>query len=272
MIVKAKTNRSMHSNITLCPQDPSGLGHDFLKMAYEEKHAICCPLDVKVIINLAEELPARKTKENPAMRHGSHRDDQLKDWSDNMLINNFFHGHGKAQDGSHGGVPLTFFGGEVRKRKAAALAIGDVDADAEKPEPHAQKHADEAQPKEKEPNTAAVPANIDKIAHVIQSQLDENKDEEKNTTEGNKKKAKAEAKPKPAAKSGLTKHACSKVRLTFSTSAQPPQYLDKVTIFTCPNSCSWRVKKNSCKLDKAFSWKKENLKDVWKKVLNGLNK
>ena len=239
VIVKAKTKKSMHSGITLYPQEPSGLGHDFLKMAYEEKHAICCPLDVKVIINLAEELPARKTKENPAMRHGSHRDDQLKDWIGNMLMNNFFHGHGKTKDGSeHGGIPLTFFGGEVRKRKAAALQIADVEVDAEKPEPVAQKHANEVQPKEEEPKTAAAPANIDKMANMIQCQLDEDakKNDEKNTTGGNKKIAKAKAKPKPAAKS--TKDACSKVSLTFSTSAQPPQYMDKVTIYTCPNSCS----------------------------------
>ena len=120
-------------------------------MAYKEKHAIRCPWDVEAINSLAEDLPARKTKDKTCGRRGFQGGDSLKDWLGNMLMNNFFQCNGNMQSGAsagsnHGGIALTMLGGEVRKRKAA-LALQDADSnETEKPKQDVQK-PDEAEPK-----------------------------------------------------------------------------------------------------------------------------
>ena len=40
--------------------------------------------------------------------------------------------------------------------------------------------------------------------------------------------------------------------------------------YTCPNSTSWRVKKQGDKKDKSFSWKNTDPKDVWQRVIQNV--
>ena len=59
------------------------------------------------------------------------------------------------------------------------------------------------------------------------------------------------------------------------TYVQEPMHLDHCTVYTCPKSFNWRVKKTGEKVDKAFSWRKDGPEEVWKRVvkyIEGLSK
>ncbi|CAE7577210.1 unnamed protein product, partial [Symbiodinium pilosum] len=78
------------------------------------------------------------------------------------------------------------------------------------------------------------------------------------------KKAKAEGQPKGKAKTKAKSQiggaktvqpAVAKLPAKGCTKAKPPIVLEKVTVYTCPNSHNWRVKPHGERKDKAFSWK-----------------
>lgn len=58
----------------------------------------------------------------------------------------------------------------------------------------------------------------------------------------------------------------------LGTKARAPIKLENVTIYTCPNSSSWRVKKNDEKKDKAFSWKANDPETTWARVVAHVKK
>lgn len=99
---------------------------------------------------------------------------------------------------------------------------------------------------------------IDEMAEKIQLQLEANK--------GKKEKVeKPKAKAKPTAKPEAKKK-CEDLKFS-GILEQPAKHVGNATIYTCPKSSSWRVKKMGDKKDKAFSWKKGTPQDVWKRVM-----
>ena len=89
VMVKLKTKRTTHSGLEVYPEHPSELVVDFLKAAYE-KDPVKCPFDIKVINDLADEFPARKTKGSISRESrsigGFKRDENFKDWFGNALM------------------------------------------------------------------------------------------------------------------------------------------------------------------------------------------
>ena len=85
------------------------------------------------------------------------------------------------------------------------------------------------------------------------------------------KEKKAQSKQSTGQKTGANQVPAKKPgsKLAFpGTAKQPARNIDDVcTIYTCPNSNSWRVKKVGDKKDKSFSWKNTDPKDVWKRVI-----
>ena len=88
------------------------------------------------------------------------------------------------------------------------------------------------------------------------------------------KKPKAQAKPKEKAKAMAKSQAASskageptgkKLPAKGCTKAKAPILLDKVTIYTCPNSNNWRVKPHGQRKDKSFSWK-YGVQEAWQKL------
>lgn len=119
--------------------------------------------------------------------------------------------------------------------------------------------------------------SVEEMALCIQNQLEENKaaktknetgepgkqeaTKEKNQNNAPKQKAKAKAKGKP--QKGKAESFAFK-----GTQKQGPMYMKNVTVYTCPKSFNWRVKKHGDKKDKAFSWKTEDPKTVWTRLVD----
>lgn len=267
LVVKTKTKRVTHSGILIYPANPSELAADFLKEAYAEL-PVKCPLDVAMITNLAEEFPARKTKGTITGQNrstGFQRDEGLKEWLGTMVMNNFLNMNGNMASGSEASVlPLTMGVNRGVKRTHSQLALEDGTTENGKQNlDNEEKQNEEKKSEGKGVHDAKdkVPQNpaktIEQMAEDIQHQLEANKGKHDKT-----EKPKAAAK----AKTQVKKKDCGD--LTFiGTSEQPAKHVGNATIYTCPKSSSWRVKKTGDKKDKAFSWKKEAPKDVWKKVM-----
>lgn len=131
VMVKLKTKRTTHSGLEVYPEHPSELVVDFLKAAYE-KDPVKCPFDIKVINDLADEFPARKTKGSISRESrsigGFKRDENFKDWFGNALMDRFMAWNGHASGPA--GLPLAMMGNtQKRKQEFLALENGEIGED-----------------------------------------------------------------------------------------------------------------------------------------------
>ena len=303
VMVKLKTKRATHSGLQVYPEHPSELVVDFLKAAYEED-PVKCPFDIKVINDLADEFPARKTKGSISGESrsigGFKRDENFKDWFGNALMDRFMAWNGHVSGPA--GLPLTMMG-NTKKRKHELLALENGEIGEEKPgrgndNTGETKELEKKEPKElekKEPKEVDKKENLDvdiknsssknavktveEMASYIQDQLMDNKaakaKTEKETpgkdgksTEKKTAHPKQKAKAKAKAKAKSFANAKAESFAFKGTNKQSPMYIKNVTVYTCPASCNWRVKKNMDKKDKAFRWKSEDPKTVWKRVVD----
>lgn len=282
-MVKLGCKRVHHSGIVFYPADPADLPREIRENAYRHGPAVPCPLDVTAITDLALTLPARDTHHEIRSRRSFGRPRSLCDenmsamvgqWVCNNLLGGF------AQGGGGNGFNLQMLGNGASKRKHHQLAIEDAKPHEAAPGPHeAAPGPDEAGPKQddnqgpgvQEQSQAQVsnPKGIDGMAASIAHQLEANASEKKGQSNKSKPKAKAKANAKKKVQKIVSGGSDNVKSLAFpGTTAQDPIYHgDVCTIYTCPKSSSWRVKKTNDKKDKAFSWKKEDPKTVWARVV-----
>ena len=109
------------------------------------------------------------------------------------------------------------------------------------------------------------------MAKEIQEQLEANKEKNRPPQASKPANQKDKASKAPHKKKAAGTHGAeisSKSKAFPGTGAATPKKIEKATIYTCPKSSSWRVKKTGDKKDPAFSWKKEEPKHVWAKVID----
>lgn len=277
-LVKLGSKRACHSGIAIYPADPQDLPQQLRDRAYQNEPAVQCPLDVSMIQELATTLPARDTHHDIRAKHSfksrSQCDDNMGSMVGSLLCNGLlaglFQGGGSGLNGLNG-VNLQMLGNGAQKRKYGQLAIEDgklqVDEAGTKPEDKNDQEPNAVQSAE-----ASKPKGIDGMAAIIADQLVANSSE-KNGKATKPTKSKGKANAKASAKSKVKQVAsggsASLKSLVFpGTAGRDPIYFgDVATIYTCPKSSNWRVKKNTDKKDKAFSWKKEDPKLVWTRVV-----
>ena len=77
----------------------------------------------------------------------------------------------------------------------------------------------------------------------------------------------SKAAPKSSSAKSVKPKVTKKTKWTYpGTKEQEAMHLDFCTVYTCPKSFNWRVKKQGEKTDKAFSWRKEDPLKVWERV------
>ena len=292
-VVRGSVKKTAHSGIEVYPSDPMELSKDLLHKAYKDETPVKCPLDISSILDLAAILPARAThtevkhtrsrnhpfKESNGM-NGMMKDANVQNFLASALMEKLF-------NQKNGEAALTFFGaghGQNLKRKKSQLAIEDAQ-DAEEMQledrkPEAKGDDEKTTEKQGDVKTTSTkpPASVDAMAAAIYEQLDSNKESNKEgkpkatkKTPEPKKQNKAKAKAKAKAKSETMKGAKginTKKKFPFSgTHAQGPMHLENCTVYTCPKSFNWRVKKTGEKVDKAFSWRKDDPEEVWARLV-----
>ena len=126
VIVELKTKRATHSGLQVYPENPAELVGDFLKTAYDED-PVKCPFDIKIINDLADEFPARKTKGSISGESrsigGFKRDENFKDWFGNVLMEKFMAWNGNSQSSGTSALPLTMIGNTKKRRTSELLAL-----------------------------------------------------------------------------------------------------------------------------------------------------
>lgn len=259
LVVKNICKRTTHSGIAVYPEDPKTLGTIWEK-AYSEEPPAKCPFDTTVLMDLTDGLPARCTHRSvrPGKSKGFQRDEGIQQMLTNFLLSNMFQG------GQHemGALCNLQFNQPTKKRTLALMDKPEGDDDTTPPK--ATKIAENA---ETTPPPASAPAKgVDMMAEEIQKQLEANKAETKQT-EATKPANQKGTNPKTSKKKETGAVSSSKSKAFPGTGATAPKHFEKATIYTCPNSSSWRVKKYGDKKDRAFSWKKEEPKKVWGKVM-----
>ena len=278
-MVKLGCKRVQHSGIVFYPADPGDLPQATRENAYRHGPAAQCPLDVKTITDLAATLPARDThheiRSRRSFRTRSLCDENMGAMIGNWVCDNLFAGF--AQGGGGNAFNLQMLGNGAPKRKHSQLAIEDAVRHEAAPEPKeiapkpdAAKPDDNQEPEvEKQSAQVSNPKGIDSMAASIADQLVANSNEKKDKPKKNTPKSKAKAKAKAKVQKVVSGGSANVKSLAFpGTTAHDPIYHEDVcTIYTCPKSSNWRVKKNTDKKDKAFSWKKEEPKAVWARVL-----
>ncbi|CAK9081935.1 unnamed protein product [Durusdinium trenchii] len=246
-----------HSGLQVYPDDPAKLPDEIKKHAYQEGTPAKCPLDIMTLQRLCNDLPARRT--HTAVSGGnkgrtSTRDESFKTWFADMLMRGMANGHGKQYNALPGFMMLDHK--QTKTGKAPQLALEDCDEETQ----------EEQQPK-------VIPAQakaIDAMAAMIGDQLAQNKN--------NKKQKKAEDcddEPKAKKQKNSTEEKKPETETTLSfpgIKKRDPMRSGVAVIYTCPNSSSWRVKKEGEKKDKSFSWKGKPAKEVWPRVVDYVRK
>ncbi|CAK8987073.1 Modification methylase Sau96I (M.Sau96I) (Cytosine-specific methyltransferase Sau96I) [Durusdinium trenchii] len=246
-----------HSGLQVYPDDPAKLPDEIKKHAYQEGTPAKCPLDIMTLQRLCNDLPARRT--HTAVSGGnkgrtSTRDESFKTWFADMLMRGMANGHGKQYNALPGFMMLDHK--QTKTGKAPQLALEDGDEETQ----------EEQQPK-------VIPAQakaIDAMAAMIGDQLAQNKN--------NKKQKKAEDcddEPKAKKQKNSTEEKKPETETTLSfpgIKKRDPMRSGVAVIYTCPNSSSWRVKKEGEKKDKSFSWKGKPAKEVWPRVVDYVRK
>ena len=257
LVVKGICKRTAHSGIAVYPEDPKTLGTIWEK-AYAEAPPAKCPFDTTVLMDLIDGLPARCSHRSvrPGRSKGFQRDEGLQQMLGSFLLANMF--QGGQQD--MGALCNLQFNQPSKKRP---LALMDKPDEPDDPSPKAQKD---------EKGTTTPPASaevvgVDRMAEEIQKQLESNKEEGKSTQASKQKNKKGKAPKKTVGTTSSAGISC-KSKAFPGTGAATPKHFEKATIYTCPNASSWRVKKTGDKKDRAFSWKKEEPKKVWGKVMD----
>ena len=294
-VIKSGSKKGQHSGLEVYPSDPKGLPDAIKQTAYCNAQPVACPLDIDTIESLAMSFPCRETHgdvrragHSGVSLRSSHRDDGLRDILCNALLDRFMGGSGGSQPEA-----LTIFGNgqsfKKRGKQPLALEDGFVDGPEDKKcKTTVSPEVTEVIPEDGLPKAVEVemelhcetngsekpkPRSVDDMALAIREQLDMNKAGDKSKTSKPKAKAKAKAKTKPvqtkSAGSAQTVKTLSSMKFP-GTKAAKPYHLEEATIYTCPNSQSWRVKKTGDKKDRAFSWKKEDPKSTWKRVVGYL--
>ena len=275
-IHRASLKRMMSSGIDDYPEVPSAMDAELFNQAYRHGPPVQCPLDVAVIQKLADWMPARGT-------HGEVARSKVK--LGTMGQNSMF-----GQDAMMGRMMCNAFmdrffnnqpsGGSAHieenrslKRRKSLLALEDVKKH-EEPAPDIKKEAasKEAEKNENEDDQRdAGTATVDSMAANIQAQLADNKgpkDTKPAAKKPPKRKNQDKTKDKKVQESKVSKSKVCGKKLKFpGTTAQGAIHLDACTIYTCPKSSNWRVKKNGDKKDRAFSWKKDKPSEVWERVI-----
>ncbi|CAK9077864.1 unnamed protein product [Durusdinium trenchii] len=251
-VIKSGSKKGQHSGLEVYPSDPKGLPDAIKQTAYCNAQPVACPLDIDTIESLAMSFPCRETHgdvrragHSGVSLRSSHRDDGLRDILCNALLDRFMGGSGGSQPEA-----LTIFGNgqSFKKRGKQPLALEDGFVDG---------------PEDKKCKTTVSPEVTEVIPEDGLPKAVEVEMELHCETNGSEK-------PKPRSVDDMAL-AIREHSMKFpGTKAAKPYHLEEATIYTCPNSQSWRVKKTGDKKDRAFSWKKEDPKSTWKRVVGYL--
>lgn len=287
--VKSFTKKMKRSDLLVYPANPQDMPEALFKAAYAPgEPPVECPMDCGALAVLCEDLPARKSNvkvSGARVRASFRRDDPIT----GMLgAQNLLEQLASLMNGQPRQLPLTMLG----PRKRNLLAIGNEGGQDPGQEPAAKGSptpepspartplALPAPPTEQKP--VAEVKDVDEMAELLTQQLTHNKsnaakrpsehaEEEPNKapkTEKPKAKGKAKADKKKkgnnAEKGPKTK---GKEALGFpGTDPQAPIHHGGWTIYICPKSSNFRVKKDGDKKDKAFSWKTSDPSKAWDRV------
>ena len=131
-ILHVAVHNGTPETLTFDPKKVITVLKDLKAMAAYEKDPVKCPFDIKVIKDLADEFPARKTKGSISRESrsigGFKRDENFKDWFGNALMDRFmaWNGHVSAP----AGLPLAMMGNtQKRKQEFLALENGEIGED-----------------------------------------------------------------------------------------------------------------------------------------------
>ena len=266
-MVKTRTKR-VQKGPEVYPQDPLELPADIKNKAYKHGQPVKCPLDVDTIKDLAAAMPARGSHSevrNCKFRFskGSQCDANLH----KMFADVFMERIMNSQPSASSMPAITMLQGNG-KRKRQPLALEDVvpsgPAESEAAPTDNAEPTDE--PKEVEPGKSDT-ISVDAMALQIQNQLQANKAEKKTCAKNPQEKNNSKAAPKSSSAKSVKPKVTKKTKWTYpGTKEQEAMHLDFCTVYTCPKSFNWRVKKQGEKTDKAFSWRKEDPLKVWERV------
>lgn len=264
LVVKNICKRTTHSGIAVYPEDPKTLGTIWEK-AYSEEPPAKCAYDTTVLMDLTDGLPARCTHRSvrPGKSKGFQRDEGAQHMLANYLLANMFQG-GQQEMGALCNLQFN----QPNKKRALALMDrpdkpdeGDEDTPPKPPKNCDEKKSDETTP----PPVSAAAKGVDQMAEEIQKQLEANKGEKKETQATKPGNQKVNP-PKTTKKTGVAK-AFSKAAFP-GTGAAAPKHFENATIYTCPNSSSWRVKKQGTKRTEPFLGRRRNQKKFGGKSWN----
>ena len=269
---RTSLKRFQSSGIDDYPEDPSAMGECLFTKAYRHGPPVPCPLDVAYIQKLADVLPARGTHAEVArskVKLGSlggtsvGPDEMMGRVLSNALMN--------FMSGQPSGGSLQIDGFRSSKKKKQPLALEDIKEDDDKSELDTKKHAPSIQAtaiEDRQDDAGEIP--VEDMAANIEGQLDSNeglKDEKPASTKTNKTvQKKTKDKKVQGPKNAKPKGGAKKLQFPGTTD-QGAIHLDVCTIYTCPKSLNWRVKKVGDKKDKSFSWKKDKPSEVWERVV-----
>lgn len=284
-VIKLGSKRGNHSGIEIYPSNPTDLPQPLRGNAYSQP-AVACPLDLPSIERLMQVFPARDTHgdvRNLTSGRSSLRDEGFRGMLCNALMDRFL---GGGAGNSCEGLLMLENGPALKKRKSQlALEDGSVhDHEVDgKPKNSVESKQDEIEAKASETKQSEETKSAEDMARAIREQLESNKATNKSeapqTQKAQKAKGKAKAKTSAKSKPVHSKSAASSEYYTVKTlksmgcpgtKAASPYHLEHATVYTCPNSSSWRVQKKGDKKDRAFSWKKEDIKSTWKRVIGYL--
>ena len=280
------------SDLLSYPELPNEMPEPLFKAAYPaEEQPVPCPLDRAAVMILSEDLPARRSNSQIAAAKGRssfRRDDSMM----GMLgASNFMEqlAHMLQNGGRQPAITLT---GSRRKtplplldevaeacpsEKPLAIEGPAAPAAIEGPAPASAKTlAIELPAPASTPKTTET-RSVDEMADVLKAQLAHNKRPAKElepTSEAPKKNCKAKAKGAPTKKKQAAKEASKRKKgddLGFpGTKPTSPIHYAGYTIYVCPQSSNFRVKKDGEKKDKAFSWKSCEATKTWDRVVDFL--
>lgn len=277
-VIKLGSKRGTHSGIEIYPSNPTDLPQPLRGNAYSQP-AVPCPLDLPSIERLVQVFPARDTHgdvRNLPSGRSSLRDDGLRGMLCNALVDRVLGGGaGNSCEGL-----LMLENGPVLKKRKSQLALEDGSVHEGKPNNNVESKADEIEAEASETKQSKETKSAEDMAQEIREQLESNKTTKKSgAPQAPKAKGKAKAKTSAKSKPVHSKTAASSEYCTVKTlksmgcpgtKAASPYHLEHATVYTCPNSSSWRVQKKGDKKDRAFSWKKEDIKATWKRVIGYL--
>lgn len=283
--LKTVTKRTKRSDLLMYPETVQNLPPEILKGAYPAALPVECPLDVRVLCFLAEDLPARKSRATLSSKKSSFCQGgvDFKEMLSNPLLSRMLEAFQQPHDliqmlppkkrksleNKNGEVAIQF-GNEQRAICAGEAEPAAHDATEAAPEADVPRAAAANKPvptdAAKKIEEAQSPKSIDEMAAHVQQQLAHNKNPKKEKPEATAPAPK-DQKAKPKTKSKAAKTVKQESALKFAgTKQRNPIHFGDFTIYTCPKSCNWRVKRNGEKKDKAFSWK-QGEKETWERLI-----